>query len=129
MSDKVIIVTAPDDVNVDGIRVLLVDLYQNQTHVLSQALSQLNNTPTIISYVWKNEESIDWLIDKKHKSDLIIFNADSTNDLITGYMAAQSNSYYFGTLRSLHLVNKSAITAVDHFLEAMEKLIFNHETR
>jgi len=129
MSDKVIIVTAPDDVNVDGIRVLLVDLYQNQTHLLSQALSQLNNTPTIISYVWKNEESIDWLIDKKHKSDLIIFNADSTNDLITGYMAAQSNSYYFGTLRSLHLVNKSAITAVDHFLEAMEKLIFNHETR
>ena len=66
-------------------------------------------------------------MDKKHKSDVIIFNADSENDLIVGYMAAQKNSYYFGNLKILNVVNNSAIYNAEQLLELLEKKITNHD--
>ena len=115
MTDKVIIVTPPDDVLYDGLRILLVDLDQEQTQIISDGLTLSTTIPTTVTYVWKTGNSIDWLIDKKHKSDIIIFNASSENDIVIGYMAAQLNSYYFGILKSLGDVNNSAIYNVDQF--------------
>ena len=61
--------------------------------------------------------------DKKHKSDIIIFNADSDNDIVVGYLAAQTNSYYFGNLKLLSTVNRSAIYNTDQLYDLLEKLI------
>jgi len=53
-------------------------------------------------------------LDKIQKSQIIIFNADSINQTLIGYVAGKMNSYYFGTLKSLNQVNNSVIYDVDH---------------
>ena len=126
MSDKIILVTPPDDVLIDGLRILLVDLNPAQTELISDSLKQLTTMPNIITYVWNTDQNIDWLLDKKHKSWLTFFNADSENDVIIGYMAAQVNSYYFGTLKTLGTVNDSAIYNIDQIINILEKYIENH---
>jgi len=123
MSDKVIIVTPPDDIQVDGLRILLVDLTPDQTNIISQSLTRLETIPTTITYVWNTSNDISWLLDKKHKSFLIFFNADSENDAIIGYMAAQVNSYYFGNLKSLSQVNQNAIYDTEQIFNLMENVI------
>ena len=127
MTDKVYLVTAPDDVLLDGVRMLLVDLTLEQTQMMSTALTQEDTTSTIIAYVWKNGDDADWLIDKKHKSDVIVFNADSENQTVSGYMAAQPNAHYFGTLKSLNNVNKSAIYNIDICVAIIDKSLRNYE--
>ena len=90
MNSKVILVTDPDDVPYDGVRLLLVNLTADQTQLLSTALSKINNLPMVVLYIWNNSSS-DWLFDKKHKSHYIIFHAEHEHELIIGYMSAQRN--------------------------------------
>lgn len=123
MNSSVILVTAPDDTHLDGPRVLLVDLTPAQTKFISDSLTELDYTGRIVLYVWNSGDSIEWLIDKKQKSDSIIFNADSGNDLITGYIAAQCNSYYFGILKSIGLVNNSAIYSLEQCKTIFENIL------
>ena len=123
MSDKVIIVTPPDDVQIDGLRILLIDLTHEQTNLISQSLTRLETIPTTITYVWNTSNDVQWLLDKKHKSFLKFFNADSDNDAIIGYMAAQANSYYFGNLKSLSQVNQNAIYDTEQIFNLMENVI------
>jgi hypothetical protein len=123
MTDKVILVTPPDDILIDGIRILLVDLNSEQTQLISDALNRLTGDTTIISYMWNSKDNIDWLLDKKLKSQLIIFNADSENEIIVGYMAAQKNSHYFGILRSLTAANNCAIYNTDQIHNLLENVI------
>ena len=129
MTDKVLLVTAPDDVLIDGIRILLVDIVPEQQQIISDALTQLDNSPDIVVYVWNSDNDTSWLLDKKLKSDAIIFNADSENDVIIGYMAAQSNSHYFGTLKILSMVNKSTIYDTDQVLIILENKIKQYGLR
>lgn len=123
MIDKIVLVTPPDDVLVDGIRLLLVDVTIPQSQMVSSVLTQFETIPTVIAYMWSSGDSVDWLIDKKHKSDIIIFNADSENDIVVGYLSAQPNSYYFGNLKLLSTVNRSAIYNTDQIYDLLEKLI------
>ncbi len=109
MTENVLLVSTPDDVSVDGFRVLFVDLSAEQGNIITQALGEATLSNTVIAYTWKFGDSIEWLVDKKHKSQLIFFNAESLNQILVGYMTAQKNSYYFGTLRDLSGVNKSAV--------------------
>jgi hypothetical protein len=67
------------------------------------------------------------MLDKKHKSDHIIFNADSTNDLIIGYMSAQANSSYFGTLKLLSKVAGSAIYSIEQCKDLLSKYVGDYE--
>ncbi len=125
MTDKILLVTAPDDSPIDGIRVLLVELNNEQSQIVSNALLTADTKYSIITYAWKMGDSVEWLIDKKIKSDIIIFNADATPngaiELIIGYIAAQPNSYYFGKLKSLAKANNSAIYTTDQILTLLEK--------
>ena len=123
MANKILLVTSPDDSLLDGIRVLLIDLSPEQTQLVSDALTALEEIPNIVVYIWKNGESNDWLLDKKHKSNAVIFNADSENQTIVGYMAAQHNSYYFGTLKSLSKANNSAIYTTDDCFSILTDII------
>jgi hypothetical protein len=131
VSDKILVVTAPDDSPIDGIRVLLVELNGEQSQIVSNALLTSDTKYSIITYAWKMGDSVEWLLDKKNKSDIIIFNADVQNngatELIIGYIAAQPQSYYFGTLRDLHLANDRAIYNTDDILSLLEKTVKHNE--
>jgi len=126
MNSKVILVTDPDDVAYDGVRLLLVNLTADQTQLLSTALSKIHNLPMVVLYIWNNSSS-DWLFDKKHKSQHIIFNAEHENELITGYMSAQRNSSYFGILKNLAKVNTKAIYSIDDCIKLLETVIGTYE--
>jgi len=128
MSDQVVIVTAPDDFIQDSFRILLVDLDESQTQLVSAALLQLNHIGKLVVYKFSSGDSIAWLLDKKNKSNLIIFNADSKNEQLVGYMCAQRKSCYFGTLKSLHLANKSAIYSVEDVVNLLTLRMRNNET-
>jgi hypothetical protein len=121
MSDKILVVTAPDDTILDGIRILHVNLSEEQRQIVSSAMLNSEVSHTIINYVWNNNDPVSWLLDKKSKCNIIIFNADSSLDLIVGYIAAHPNSYYFGTLRDLHLVNDRAIYNTDDVVSLLGK--------
>ena len=128
MTDKILVVTAPDDVSLDGIRILAVDLTQDQGQIVSNALLQLDNLNfNIINYVWNPGNDMVWLLDKKLKSDIIIFNADSMHNTITGYLSAFAKSYYFGTLKDLHLVNNRAIYSSEEIRFLLEKILRKHD--
>jgi hypothetical protein len=124
MSDKILVVTPPDDTLLNGIRILHVELNEEQSQIASSALINSNTQHTIINYVWKMGDSVEWLMDKVIKSDFILFNADTPNngatELIIGYIAAHANSYYFGNLRDLNLVNKSVIYNSDQIINILE---------
>jgi hypothetical protein len=127
MSDKVLLVTAPDDTPIDAIRILLVDLTPEHTQLISDALNSFVSIPNIVTYIWRHGDSVDWMLDKKHKSHSIIFNADCEDHMVTGYMAAQSNSHYVGTLKTLRNVNNNAIYNVNDCVTIINNLIIRYE--
>ena len=124
MTDKIIVVTPPDDILLDGPRLLLVNLDQEQLQAVSTAVMTLDiEDHTVITFVWKLGDSIEWMLNTKLKSKIIIFNADMLdNELINGYLLAQGNSYYFGNLKDLHMVNDRAIYSVDEILILLGKV-------
>jgi hypothetical protein len=121
MIDKITIVTPPDDVYSTGFRILTVDLTTDQLNEVSTAIKNLDSECNIIVYVWKSGSEITWLLDKVYKSNAIIFNAESSDQTLIGFLAAQHKSSYFGELRTIKEVNKSVI--FDH--EQCEDF-FNH---
>lgn len=127
MTDKVLIVTPPDDILIDGFRLLLVDLNNDQTKIISDCLLNISSKLTVITYLWTTNDNTNWLLDKKIRSDLIIFNADSQHEMIVGYIAAQKNSHYFGTLKTLAMANAKAIYASEDCESLLKLNIDNHE--
>lgn len=126
MKQHVIIATDPDDVYLEGFRILLIDLSLDQGQIVSASLLNMSLTDRVILYTWNPKESIEWMLDKKTKCDLIIFNADGYNDIITGYMAAQKNSYYFGNLKLLSSVNNSRLYAQADCEQLLEYMTVQH---
>jgi hypothetical protein len=131
MSDNILIITPPDDTLLDGIRILHVELTQEQNQLISTALLKSNINNTIINYVWRMGDPVAWLLDKKSKSDVIFFNADApvngAIEMFIGYIAAQPNSYYFGYLKDLQPVNDRAIYNDDNIITILEKMSKNYE--
>lgn len=128
MSDRILIVTSPDDTLLQGIRILHVELTEEQNSIVSKALLQCTLPHTLVNYTWKMGEPISWLLDKIPKCDLIIFNADTHPDgateIIIGWVAAQHSSYYFGNLRDLHIANDRVIfndSDINNLLETISK--------
>lgn len=121
MSDKVIVATAPDDVLIDAFRLLLVDLDSVQSKTISDALLELSLDTSVVVYLWKSTDPMSWLLDKRSKANLIIFNADSTNDIIVGYMAAQKKSHYFGNLKLLSGANVANLYAMEDCIALLKR--------
>lgn len=121
MTTKILVVTAPDDILLQGIRITHANLTADQSQLVSQTLMQCQLPHTIINYVWNIGDEVAWFIDKIYKSDLIIFNAEHIGgELIHGWIAAHPQSYYFGNLRDLHLVNDRAILHSDQLITILE---------
>jgi hypothetical protein len=127
MTSRVLVVTHPDNVLDNGFRLLLVDLTSEQLQTVSNVLTQLNTDSAVITYIWRPSTSTDWLLDKKLKSHWIIYNAESSDQTVVGYLTAQRNASYFGTLMSLKGVNKSAILSVDQCRSIIETAIGKYE--
>lgn len=127
MSDRILIVTPPDDILLQGIRIAYIDLTDEQSFFVSNSLLKSQLPDNIINYVWRIGNPTDWLFDKLLKSDLIIFNADSSNQALVGWLAAQHNSYYFGRLKDLHMANDRAIYCVEDISTLLEKIAKNYE--
>lgn len=123
MSNQIILVTEPDDTMQDGTRLLFVNLDQEQTQFVSACLNKLESISTTIIYVWNTGDNAEWLLDKKFKSKLILFNADSGNDIVNGYLAAQSNSYYIGILRMLGSVNVNQILEQEQLINILAETL------
>lgn len=127
MNNKILVVTSPDDTLLQGIRIAHVDLTEEQSSIVSSGLLTSQLPVDAINYVWKFNEPTDWLIDKLIKSDIIFFNADSLNQTLVGWLTAQRNSYYFGNLKDLRLVNDRAIYSVDYVSTLLEKISKHYE--
>lgn len=125
MTEKIILITEPDDVQLDSCRILLVDLTEDQNQIISDALKRVE-VQSLAIYV-TNNSTIDWTLDKKNKSQLIIFNADSDNHLLIGYLAAHKISHYFGNLKILSKANNRVIYNVDDVVNLLEKTIGTYE--
>lgn len=121
--DNILVVTPPDDIHNDGFRLLLVDLTADQSQIVSDSLLNLKSIPPTVVYSWKSDDLDEWLLQKKKKSDLIIFNAESSKHLLIGYLSAQINTYYFGTLRTLSTVNNRELLNTDHCIELLDNYI------
>ncbi len=132
MTDKILVITPPDDILLQGIRILHVNLNEEQSAIVSAALMQSTLPHNIVNYVWKMGNRVDWLLDKSTKSNIIIFNATNLNGdsglaVMLGWTAAQPQSYYFGDLKDLQLVNDRAIYTSDDLLNLMEKISKRHD--
>ena len=121
MSNKVLLVTDPDDIFENGLRISIIGLTPDQSNIVSKALMETNTPDRIIAYIWNNEDSMKWLIDKIYKSNIIIFNADHDNQLLSGFLASRPNSYYFGSLKDLGLINSSVIYDIGQCKSILEK--------
>jgi hypothetical protein len=121
MSDKIFLITYPDDCFEEGIRIFTFDLDENQSSMLSRCLSGFTRIPTTIIYDSKDLSNDVWNIDKIQKSDLIFFNAESIYQNLVGYLCSKMNSYYFGQLKGLSLLNKSVIFDEHQLKEILER--------
>lgn len=126
MSDRIIMVTAPDDSLVQGFRILLFDLTLDQYSTFSKALLDLQSVPSVIVYNANFSSPVSWIIDKLLKSDFIIFNAESDNQQLVGYLCSKKESYYFGILRDLSLVNNCVLFDVPQLKEILERQFETH---
>jgi hypothetical protein len=131
--NKITLVTSPDDVLVDAFRILCVDLTHDQSQLVSDAITRIEDVVDTVIYVWKMGDSVEWLLGKKSKCDIILFNADAEVDgaieLIIGYMAAQPNSYYFGLLKSLGNINTRDIYDIVSLQETLNMNIKKYEQK
>jgi hypothetical protein len=127
MTDKIIVVTPPDDVLQLGFRVLAVDLTTDQLNHLSLAVQELETSENIIVFVWKLGSDINWVLDKTYKSNAIIFNADSIDQTLIGFLAGKKKSAYFGDLKSLKEVNKSVLHDKEHCIIFLNNFLGSYE--
>jgi hypothetical protein len=127
IGNKLLLVTPPDDTNIDGLRILLVGISHDKTNLISTALTQLPSIPNTVLYMWAAGNDISWLMDKKNKSHLIIFDAENLPGELIGYFSAQLNSYYFGHLRDLGIINNNSILDVDQCYQLLENTITTYE--
>jgi len=121
MSDKILLVTDPDDSFEQGLRILVAYLEPDQSSLISDCLLSFESMPNIIMYSANELSDNHWMIDKIHKSDLIIFNAGTANQIMVGYLAGKMNSCYFGNLRDLSIVNTAEIIDRHQLKENLER--------
>jgi hypothetical protein len=127
MNDKILLVTAPDDVVEDAFRVLLVDLTVEQNSFISSVLAGIESINKLVFYIWNDNDVVSWLMDKKLKSNMVIFNAESDRQNIVGYISAQPNSYYLGTLRDLNIINSSELIDRELLIKTLKNEIGKYE--
>ena len=119
-NNKITLVTFPDDVLHDGVRILIFDLTPAHTQLISGVLYNMKEIQNTVIYVSNGQDDTQWALDKKQKCSIILYNAESQNQTMLGYLTAQSNSYYFGELKTLSSVNNNKIISKEQIEMIME---------
>jgi hypothetical protein len=120
MENSITLVTPPDDINIDALRIFTYDLQPDQSQMLSDAFSKIKQFPPTVVYVFKRGDDIKWLLDKKQKCSIMFYNAESLNQTVVGYLAAHRNSFYFGNLMDLSSINNNRINDIESLIQIME---------
>lgn len=123
MTNKITMVTDPDDSQASAMRITLVSLSIEQENLVSAVLQNSELSCDIILYIWQYGNSVNWLLDKRTKSDLVIFNADMYNQIVCGFLSAFKNSYYFGTIKDIDIYNSNCLQSK----EDIEKIFIKYE--
>ena len=124
VKNRITIVTPPDDITQDGVRILVYGCTKEQTLLISSVIYQLEECKPTIIYVSNGQNDSEWALDKKLKCSIIVFNAEADDQTMIGYLTAQTNSYYFGQLRTLDGVNGNRINTE----EQLTTIIGDHIT-
>lgn len=127
MTERILVVTPPDDIFYNGFRLLSVDLKVDQSNELSSSLKNLKTNHDIIVYSWKIGADITWLLDKIHKSNAIIFNAESLDQALVGFLAGQKRSAYFGDLKTIKQINNSVVFDRDQCTRFLNRYLESYE--
>jgi len=124
--NNITLVTAPDDIHIDAVRILTYDLDNDQSQLVSNALTSMDNLYDTVMYIAKSNDDPQWILDKKIKSSIIILNAESDNQTLVGYLAAQPGSYYFGTIKTIGQAKTNILRNVDDVIKMMEENTTKH---
>jgi hypothetical protein len=122
--NKVYLVTAPDDVTYDSKKIICVGLDDTQREIVSQTLQRFKSMPTTVLYIWNNGESREWLLDKKQKCNIIIFNANNEDQSLVGYFAAHDNAFYMGEIGYLSRVNNKVVHDADELHKLIKEKVY-----
>ena len=114
-------ITDPDDVEYDALRIVAVDLAPDQSHSLSEVLKTIQIDKDINLYVYSNSDDIAWLIDKSIKADYIFANPQSDDQHLVGYIASKRQSHFFGETKITKALNKKSVLSQDHIVEILRK--------
>lgn len=125
--NRITLITSPDDVLADAFRILCVDLTIDQNQLVSNCITKLDFASNIVIYIWNTGEDVNWLFDKKQKSNIIVFNGMHNNGEIVGYLTAQANSYYFGPLKTLGAINDRDIYDIHSLEETLVNYVKKYE--
>lgn len=123
MKNKITIITPPDDVTEDGIRILVYGCKEEQTLLISSVIYEIKECKPTIIYVCNGQDNSEWALDKKLKCSIIVFNAEAEDQTMIGYLAGQTNSYYFGQLRTLNTVNSNRIDSKEQLTTIIGDLV------
>ena len=123
MSSKIFVITDPDDVEYDALRIVAVDLAPEQSHSLSEVLKTIQIDKDINLYVYSNSDDVAWLIDKSNKADYIFANPQSDDQQIVGYIASKRQSHFFGETKITKSLNKTPILCQEQITETLRKEI------
>ena len=121
MSSKIFVITSPDDVEYDALRIVAVDLAPEQSHLLSEVLKTIKVDRDINLYVYSNLDDASWLIDKSNKADYIFANPLSDDQQIVGYIASKRQSHFFGETKITKALNKRSVLSQEHIIEILRK--------
>ena len=109
MTSKIFVITAPDDVDYDALRIVSADLTPEQSQMLSNVLKNISLDRDINLYVHSNSDDYQWVIDKSGKADLIFGNTVSDDQQIVGFLASKRQSHFFGDSKLTKSLNKKSI--------------------
>lgn len=123
VKNKITIITPPDDIPQDGVRILVYGCKEEHTLLISSVIYQLEDCKPTIIYVSNGQKDSEWTLDKKLKCSIIVFNAEAEDQTMIGYLAAQTNSYYFGQLRTLNTVNSNKIDSKEQLTTIIGDLV------
>lgn len=123
MSEKIIVVTPPDDIWDDAERITLVDLNPEQSKTISDIITSVDITSNIVIYNFQHLNDEQWLVDKIQKSQLVFYNAESDNQLLVGYLLNNKNAYSLGVRRGLDFVNNRKILEQQEIRTMIENLV------
>ena len=77
VKNRITIITPPDDIAQDGVRILVYGCTKEQTLLISSVIYQLEECKPTIIYVSNGQNDSEWALDKKLKCSIIVFNAEA----------------------------------------------------